>query len=381
MSRSASVGKDTGGALVAKLCAIRVRTTIQVRLTTMLVCTNLLLTACQNAIHTSVQADIAFMQVPLRDSGDQNQADVIEGTVTGAHTGQQMVLYSKTGGLWWLQPRLDSPLTAILPDGVWRNEVHLGTDYAALLVESTYHPIAVLAELPPPGHGVQAVATSPGQERSSSFFVNFSGFQWRVRKVASDRGGTRNPYDPNNVSVDQAGALHLRLVSRNGQWTCSEVNLTRSFGYGTYSFTVEDTSHLEPAAVFGIFTWDYSSHEGNHGEFDINISRWADPQNENAEFVIQPAFVPLNMSRFTAPAGKLKHTIVWAAGKVTMSTSRVLANGSTAVVAKHLFTSEVPRPGSESFRMTFYLYSDPNHKLPSIQNNAEVVVDRFEYEP
>jgi hypothetical protein len=340
------------------------------------------LTACHKATQPSLESTISFTQVPQRDLGDLNLEDVIEGTVTGSRPGQNMVVYSKTGGLWWLQPRLNSPFTPILPDGVWRNEVHLATAYAALLVDSTYHPVPVLAELPKVGRGVETVATSRGQERSSSFFVNFSGFQWRVRKVSSTRGGTRNPYDPNNVYVDPSGALHLQIVNRNNEWTCSEVNVTRSLGYGTYVFTMEDTSNLDPAAFFAIFTWDHSSNQGNNGEFDINISRWGDPQNENenGQFVVQPSFLPLNMSRFKAPGGKLRHTIVWEEGRVTMFASRVLGN-ETRLISKHIFTDEVPRPVDESVRMALYAYSDPNHKLPTIHHRAEVVVDHFEFLP
>ncbi len=342
----------------------------------------LLLTACHKAAQPSIESTILFTQVPQWDLGDLNQEDVIEGTVSGSRPGQNMVVYSKTGGLWWLQPRLNSPFTPILPDGVWRNEVHLATDYAALLVDSSYHPAAVLTELPKVGHGIERVAASPGQERSSSFFVNFSGFQWRVRKVSSDRGGTRNPYDHNNVYVDQSGALHLQIVNRNNQWTCSEVNVTRSLGYGTYLFTVEDTSNLDPAAFFEIFTWDHSSNQGSHGEFDINISRWGDPQNvnENAQYVVQPAFLPLNMSRFKAPGGKLRHTIVWEEGRVTMLTEQ-LSGKETRLISRHVFTDEVPRPVDESVRMALFAYSDPNRKLPTIQHRAEVVVDHFEFLP
>ena len=342
----------------------------------------LALTACHKTAQPSLESTISFTQVPQRDSGDLNQEDVIEGIVSGSHPGQNMVVYSKTGGLWWLQPRLNSPFTPILPGGVWRNEVHLATDYAALLVDSTYHPAAVLAELPKVGRGIETVAVSAGQERSSSFFVSFSGYQWRARKVPSSRGGTRNLYDPNNVYVDQSGALHLQIVNRNNQWTCSEVNVTRSLGYGTYVFTVEDTSNLDPAAFFAIFTWDHSSKQGNHGEFDINVSRWGDPQNENenGQFVVQPAFLPLNLSRFKAPGGKLQHTIVWEEGRVTMLTSQVSGKESR-MVSKHVFTDEVPRPGDESLRMALYAYSDPNHKLPAIRQRAEVVVDHFEFLP
>jgi len=359
------------------------RTNAQVCFGAILVFTVLLLdlTSCHKWTNSIPEAKISFTQVPQWDLGDSNQTDVIEGKVSGAPQGQHIVLYSRTGGLWWLQPRLNSPNTPILPDGVWRNEVHLATDYAALLVDSTYHPAAVLADLPKPGHGMNAIAASRGQDRSSSFFVNFSGYRWRVRKVPSDRGGAVNPYNPNNVYVDNGGALHLQIVNRNDLWTCSEVSLTRSLGYGTYSFTVEDTSHLEPAVMFGMFTWDFSTDQENNREFDINISRWGDTANQNAEFVVQPASAPINMSRFEAPAGRLKHTIIWEAGRVTMMTSRVLGGTRTVLISKRVFTSQVPTAGSESVRMTFFVYSDPNRKLSTIHNRAEVVVDRFEFLP
>jgi len=347
----------------------------------LLTCLVLALTACHRATKSAAEAKISFTQVPEWSLGDQNERDVLEGEISGAQQGQHIVVYSKTGGLWWLQPMLASPLTPILPDGVWRNEAHLGTDYAALLVDSSYHPAAVLDELPKRGHGVEAVATSKGQEKSSSFFVNFSGFRWRVRWKPSDRGGTTNPYDPSNVYVDKDGALHLQIIKRDERWTCSEVNLTHSLGYGTYSFTVEDVSALEPAVVFGMFTWDFSTDQENHREFDINIGRWADPENKNAEFAVQPPLVSVNISRFAVPAGKLKHTIVWEPGRITMVTSRASGNTGASVVSRHVFTSEVPTPGSESVRMTFFVYHDPNGTFPGPHHRAEVVVDRFEFLP
>src|ERR1700761_1119257 len=91
---------------------------------------------CHRGEARDVEAKILFTQVPQATSGDRNQQDVIEGTVSGARPGERLVVYSKTGGLWWLQPLLTSPFTAILPGGVWRNETHLGSDYAVLLVES-----------------------------------------------------------------------------------------------------------------------------------------------------------------------------------------------------------------------------------------------------
>lgn len=341
------------------------------------------LSGCGAAVKQSVEPKIGFTQVPQWSQGDENLQDVIEGTVSGERTGQRLVLYSRSGGLWWVQPLSTSPFTTILPGGAWRSELHLGTDYAVLLVDASYDPAAVLAKLPERGQGVEALAVARGQEKSASFFVDFSGFTWRVRKAPSDRGGTVNPYSPENVYIDPSGALHLRIINRDQQWTCSEVNLTRSLGYGTYSFTVEDISQLEPSAVFGIFTWDYSvsSYRENYNEFDIDFARWANPKAQNAEFVIQPPVVPANISRFMAPPGKLKHTIVWEPGRVTMFTTRAFGGPGAPVISKHVFTSEVPSPGFESMRMTLYVYRDPNRNSPGLQHPVEVVVDRFEFLP
>ena len=155
---------------------LRARTHAQVCFVAILFLAMLLLpTGCHKLANSGSEAKITFTQVPQWDLGDLNQTDVIEGKVSGSRPGQKIVLYSKTGDLWWLQPRLISPTTPILPGGVWRNEVHLATHYAALLVDSTYSPMPVLAELPKPSHGIDTVAASRGQEHSSSFFVNFSG--------------------------------------------------------------------------------------------------------------------------------------------------------------------------------------------------------------
>jgi hypothetical protein len=335
------------------------------------------LAGCHQAASEDAKPKILFTQVPERNLANQNKQDVMEGTVSGAKQGQRLVIYSKSGGLWWLQPLF----TPILPDGVWRNETHLGTDYAVLLVDPGYRPAAILDQLPELEKGVVAVGVSPGQEKSSSYFIDFSGFTWRVRWKPSDRGGTSSPYNPDNVYVDQTGALHLRIVNRNQQWTCSEITLTQSLGYGTYSFTVEDISKLEPSVVFGMFTWDYSTDQEYNREFDINISRWGDQQNKNAEFVLQPTLAPANSFRFVAPAGTLKHTIVWEPGRLTMVTSRTSGPRDTSVVSRHVFTSRVPTPGFESMRLTLFPYRKPNQESAGLQGPAEVVVDRFEYLP
>jgi hypothetical protein len=338
----------------------------------LLIC--LALVSCGRSRPVEATPIITFTQVPQASSGDREMQDVIVGTVKGARQEQRIVIYARIGNLWWVQPQVNSPFTVILPGQVWRNETHLGTDYAALLTDAGFHPPATMTGIPVAGGQIAAVAVTKGQQKSTSVFIDFSGFKWRVRTAPSDRGGTSNPYDPRNVYVDQRGALHLRIVKRDGRWTCSELNLTRSLGYGTYSFTVEDVSALEPAAVFGMFTWDYSSSDQNHREFDIEVSRWGDPHRKNAQYVLQPYYIPSHTWAFSAPAGKLTFRIVWEPGRVTMSTLAGSRNAAT-----HVFDSQAPTPGSESMRINLYAYS--GLRAVPLQNGGEVVVDNFSYLP
>jgi hypothetical protein len=173
--------------------------------------------------------------------------------------------------------------------------------------------------------------------------------------------------------------MHLRISKVNEAWLCSEVSLTRSLGYGTYRFVVRDISHLEPAVVFGMFTWDYAGGEQGNREMDIEISRWGDLTSKNAQYTVQPYYVAANVARFTAPAGRLTHSFRWERGRVSFRTERGTGTGAhNPVVAQHEFTSGVPSPGLESTRMNLYIV----HTEKSIpRNETEVIVEQFEYLP
>jgi len=323
---------------------------------------------------------IEFTRVPPAAEGGPDRIDVIQGRVTGARPDQQIVLYAKTGS-WWVQPLVNEPFTAIHPDSTWTNSTHVGTDYAALLVEPSYRPPANAGVLPRTGGGVIAVAIAKGGSSGPSVTqtLTFSGYEWRIRNAPSSRGG-QNDYDASNAWTDSQGALHLRIAKRLNDWTCAEVTLTRSLGYGTYSFLVRDISQLEPAAVFTMFTWDYAGTDPSHREMDIEVSRWgADSADRNAHYVIQPYYVPENAFRFTMPRGLLANSFRWEPGSISFKTVRGSGKGGKEpVVAEHVFTSGVPAPGSESVRMNLYIFRNPWHTL---QHENEVVIEKFQYLP
>jgi hypothetical protein len=335
-----------------------------------------LLPACHSQ-HTDVRPSIEFSRVPQASDDGRDRHDIIEGRVIGVRQGQQIVLYAHSGA-WWIQPLVNQPFTNVQPDSKWTNATHLGTEYAALLVEPGYQPPATAKLLPTIGGGVAAIAIVKGQKFPPSPSLHFSGYEWRVRDAPSSRGGW-NLYEPRNVWTDESGALHLRIARASGKWTCAELTLTRSLGYGTYSFTVRDTSRLEPAAVFGLFTWDYAGADQNHREMDIEISRWGDPASQNAQYVVQPFYIPRNVLRFSAPSGALMHSVRWESGRVIFKTVRTSASGHAGhTISEHVFTSGVPSPGMEAIRMCLYVFGQASTVL---RNGAEVVIDKFEYLP
>lgn len=306
--------------------------------------------------------------------------EYIEGRVSDAPQGAQIVLYSHSGDIWWVQPFANQMFTRIQPNSTWRNWTHLGVEYAALLVEPGYHPALKLPALPGIGNGVDAVTVSKGAGKEIvPKVIHFSGFDWTVRAAGNDRGGEPSFYDPDNAWVDQNGYLHLRMQERNNHWTCAEVSLNRSLGYGSYSFVVQDTSHLTQSAVMGMYTLDELRSADVRSELDVEISRWGIASNKNAQYVVQPFYIPENVVRFNAPSGTLTHSFRWELGKASFKTVRGsgLSSGA-AMVSEHIFTSGVPTPASETVHMDLYDY---RHSRQKSDEPVEVVIEKFEFLP
>jgi len=147
----------------------------------------LLLNGCGSR-PANVGPSIEFTRVPQADAAGLDKLDIIQGRVTGAHPGQQIVLDTRSGK-WWVQPRSNAPFTKIQPDSNWINSIHLGSEYAALLVEPGYQPPAMTNELPTRGGAVVATALAQGETATVSPTLNFSGYEWRVTLPAIAAAG------------------------------------------------------------------------------------------------------------------------------------------------------------------------------------------------
>ena len=137
---------------------------------------------------------IQITEIPPEDQGGVLKLDQIKGRVTGTRSDQKIVLYARSGA-WYVQPWADQPFTKINNDSTWSNETHLGTEYAALLVEHDYVPTQLTINLPTPGNGVIAITVVEGRPpfwrtwwfRLSrvllGLFVLFALYRWRVHRL------------------------------------------------------------------------------------------------------------------------------------------------------------------------------------------------------
>jgi len=337
----------------------------------------LLVSGCNRAAKGPV---VEFTRVPPAGEGGPDRLDSLEGVVRDAPPGERIVVYAKAGSVWWIQPLATAPFTSIARDNTWKTSTHLGSEYAAMLVDPGYQPSSTMKTLPSTGNGVFAVVSKsvgPGPPIVNQT-LKFSGYEWYIRHITSDRNGAISNYDPGNASTDADGALHMR-ISRDGDHSkCSQVTLANHFGYGTYLFTVRDTEHFQPAATLAMFTYDDLAAE-HHREMDIELSRWGDPKSKNGDYVIQPYSFPENKVIFDVPAGKLTHSLRWEPGRATFTTFRGTANSGDALTIKRdVFTTGIPTPGSEAVVIDF---CDFKYSRVPLQGGAEAIIERFQYLP
>lgn len=323
-------------------------------------------------------AAIEFRQVPPPDVGGTGTVEVISGTVRNAPPAARIVVYVQSRGSWFVQPLGTRPFTTIGKDGNWNTLTHLGTDYAAVLVGIGYQPAKVLSALPDTGKSVYALARVPGNPASvrARHSLRFSAYDWTVRQTGSDRHGAPHWYTVSNTSIDKQGNLHLRVAREGTEWTCAEVSLEHSLGYGRYEAVVDG---VEPATVFDMFTWDPAGTDQNRREMNTQFTRWGDPRAANGEFSVQPYYRPANTYRYSVSKAPLLLAMLWQSGRVNFGTASMNGFGGTpSRVAEHTFTADVPSPESETVHLNLCVFE---YGKMHQKSNAEVVIKSFRFLP
>ncbi len=304
---------------------------------------------------------------------------IVQGKVEGVDPrDHRVVLYALVDQLY-VQPTTANPLIRIAPNGRWKSRTHLGCEYHALLVRAGYRPAPVLSGLPPVGGDVLA---SAGSHPANAPRIRFAGYDWVAKTCPAPIGPGPNLFSGSrrNVRLDSDGKLHLRITRQGRVWKCAEIVSLQSFGYGTYRFDVETPADaLDPNVVVGLFTYSRES-SFSHREIDVELSRWGNPANANAQFVVQPFTDPRNISRFILgpEVQGSTHQFTWAPDAVAFRSSRLGPDGSPGqVIHEATLTNGIPQAGDEKVRINFWL-SGP---APQNGQEAEVVIRDFQFEP
>jgi hypothetical protein len=111
---------------------------------------------------------ITITSVPTDPPGENMASEPIKGTTSGCNPNEhKVVIYARGGPTWYVQPYVASPPTDIGADGKWESETHGGTDFAALVVKSSYEAKATLGTIPAvDGNIILAKATKKPEKKT-----------------------------------------------------------------------------------------------------------------------------------------------------------------------------------------------------------------------
>lgn len=210
--------------------------------------------------------------------------------------------------------------------------------------------------------------------------IDFSGRTWTVRSVFGGPGPNEWSDDPQSVWVDVDGRLHLKIRQIAGVWKCAEVVSDESLGYGSYRFQLgSDTTVFDPRVVVGLFTYLDDFHE-----IDIEMSRWADAQNDDGQFVVQPYDAPGHIERFPIALtdSYSTHWFQWRQDFVRFESARGLhdlpAPASDLIHTWTFAGGGIPIDDAEKVHINLWLFQG----IPPINGQeVELIIERFTYTP
>jgi len=219
--------------------------------------------------------------------------------------------------------------------------------------------------------------------------INFSGYQWNVKDSGK---GTLPPADNHwndeNVWVDEEGKLHLSVKwnPRLCVYECSQVELTKTLGYGEYIFWVDGKPDLmDENLVLGLYTYEYFSDPDKWSEIDIELSRWGDSNNFCSQFCVQPSWISGHKERFDIDTGNgtyTTHAFRWNQGVIDyLSAAGHHYSMNDAYNIKNVWqykADDVPKTLNETTRINFWLQ---NGLSPNNKQDHEIVISRFDFKP
>ncbi len=156
-----------------------------------------------------------------------------------------------------------------------------------------------------------------GESRAAT--ISWKGHTWQL--TSGGMAGVCQG-DPQNVTVDASGYLHLRISNSGGTWTASELFTTDHLAFGTYQWQVDGPiDSYDKNVVLGLFPYGPAAGIGADGtnEIDIEYARWGQASGPNGDWTDYPAS--------GSTIGEMSYTFSLGGG--TLSTSRFVWSSSS----------------------------------------------------
>ena len=219
--------------------------------------------------------------------------------------------------------------------------------------------------------------------------ITFSGYEWTV-KNAPLMGPGPNAWDENNVWVDAAGRLHLKISQRDGKWQCAELYSKERFGFGRYQWQLVARPDLfDPQMVLGLFPYTRPD-VGPDGtnEIDIEFARWGKAETPVGNFSVWPAVEAAKNKIQTHPFDfkldgdyttnrfdwSAKSVEFWMLGGHRDDNENIIATWKYAPEEPQKFVPQNPLP----LHINFWLFRG---KPPQNDQGAEVIISKFSFVP
>jgi len=176
--------------------------------------------------------------------------------------------------------------------------------------------------------------------------IQFGGYTWTIR--AGQGGPGPNAWDENNVWLDSANNLHLKISHRGGKWSCAEITMQKRLGFGRYEFqTVGRLDWFDDNVVLGLFNYPTADvgPDGTH-EIDIEFARWGSATNPMGNFTVWPAQKGLKHITksfvFSLAGDQSTHRFTWRRDQVLFQSLQGHRDDDREELSRWLYQPEEP---------------------------------------
>ena len=220
--------------------------------------------------------------------------------------------------------------------------------------------------------------SAPGKD------IEFGGYAWTVR---SGKGGPGpNQWEENNVWLDTATNLHLKISRREGQWSCAELTMRKRLGFGRYEFqVVSRLDDFDDNVVLGLFNYPTGDvgPDATH-EIDIEFARWGNDKNPIGNYTVWPVEKSLKQfsHSFLVRLTDLKttHRFVWSRAGVSFQSLRGHRSDDGELIHSWIyFPNEPARRISQQpmpIHINLWLFKG---LAPKNGQEVEVIVQQFKF--